>query len=145
MAGHWPSECRSHRVIPRYEEPKSRKTPPSPLGVKVHPIITHADGRSEISTLPVTEEKLMLHAKRYGLGAIAEVAKWEGITLSKGGPDKDITVRTRRLKRRRRTDASLRRDVLERHGRGRMVAAIADVLNVSDRRVKEILASAEAA
>ncbi len=88
----------------------------------------------------------MRHAKRYGLSGIADVAKAEGINLSsKGGPDKDITLRRKRLKRRRRTDASLRHDVLELYRRGRMEAAIADVVNISERRVKEILAEAQAA
>ncbi len=133
-------------VDPRPAKVLRRKTSPSPPGAKVHRVVTHEDGRAEIPTLPVSEEKLMLHAKRYGLAGIAEVAKAEGINLSsKAGPDKDITVRTKRLKRRRRTDASLRHDVLELHRRGRMEAAIADVVNISERRVREILASAQAA
>jgi len=133
-------------VDPRPAKVKRRRTSPSPPGVKVHPIVTHEDGRAEIPALPVSEEKLMRHAKRYGLSGIADVAKAEGINLSsKGGPDKDITLRRKRLKRRRRTDASLRHDVLELYRRGRMEAAIADVVNISERRVKEILAEAQAA
>jgi len=128
------------------DKAKPRKTNRPPAGVKVHLIEQNMDGPVSMPTLPVTEENLLRHAKRYGLAGITEVAKAEGVNLSaKGGPDKDITVRTKRLKRRRRTDASVRHDVLELRRRGRMEAAIADVVNISQRRVKEIIASAQAA
>jgi DNA-binding NarL/FixJ family response regulator len=37
---------------------------------------------------------------------------------------------------------ALRTEVLELHGRGLVPAAIADLLNISDRRVKDFLANA---
>lgn len=45
-------------------------------------------------------------------------------------------------KRHRRTSAELRDEVLALHERGLIPAAIADVLNLSDRRVKALLPKA---
>ena len=47
--------------------------------------------------------------------------------------------------RRRRSSAQLRQEVIDLNKRGLVVAAIANQLNVADRRVKEILAEAVAA
>lgn len=45
-------------------------------------------------------------------------------------------------KRHRRSSAALRAEILELHERGLIPAAIADALNVSDRRVKALLPKA---
>ena len=55
------------------------------------------------------------------------------------GIDLSIRKRTGEPKRRRRTSEQLRREVAELRGRGMVPLAIADSLNVSDRRVSEIL------
>lgn len=52
---------------------------------------------------------------------------------------KQAGKRTRPPKRRRPTTPGLRVQVLELRDRGLVVAAIADTLNISDRRVREIL------
>ncbi len=58
----------------------------------------------------------------------------------------DLRVRTQgqRPKRRRRTSEDLRREVAELRARGMVPAAIADTLNVADRRVQALLRELDA-
>ena len=97
-----------------------------------HEIVHYADGRFDIPTLRPTPEQLHRHAERFGPESVQETADMYGIDLS-------IRKRTGQPKRRRRTSEELRRDVAELRGRGMVPLAIADTLNVSDRRVSEIL------
>jgi hypothetical protein len=79
-----------------------------------------------------SRESLFRHADRFGSDGVAETASVYAI-------DMRVKRDAARPKRRRRTSASLRAEVLELRGRGVVPLAIASVLNVSDRRVREIL------
>jgi hypothetical protein len=77
-------------------------------------------------------ERLLRHAERFGPELVKETAAELGVSLRvKAGP---------RPKRRRRTSAELLAQVAELRSRGLLPAAIADALNVSDRRVRDVLA-----
>jgi len=92
-------------------------------------------GRSTLLATP-TGDGLHKHAQRFGPDQVRETAKLYGI---------DMRVRsTPKVKRQRRTSADLTAQVVELHARGVVEAAIADTLNVSDRRVGEILSAAAA-
>jgi hypothetical protein len=77
-------------------------------------------------------EALRRHGDRYGVEGVAETAAAFGIDLR-------VKRDRARPKRQRRTSANLKAQVLQLHTRGMVPTAIADVLNVSDRRVKELL------
>ena len=85
-----------------------------------------------------TEEAFRKHRHSHGGEGIAEVA---------GSYDLKAAAReAKRLepkaKRNRRTNAELRAEVLALHERGLVPTAIADVLNLSDRRVKTLVQQA---
>ena len=76
------------------------------------------------------------HAGRYGTEGVKAVASVRGL---------DLNVRkvAELPKRRRRTTGDLIEEARRLHARGMVAGAIADVLNVSDRRVRELLAEPE--
>jgi hypothetical protein len=76
----------------------------------------------------VTAEQLRRHIARYGAEGCEELAAALGVVLP--GP-----------KRRRRTTPTLRSQVLELRARGLVPEAIADALNISDRRCRSLLRS----
>lgn len=78
----------------------------------------------------------LLHAQRFGPELVEETAKQHGV---------DLRVQAPKAKRMRRTTPNVRGQVLELASRGTVTEAIADVLNLSDRRVREILASEQQA
>jgi hypothetical protein len=83
-----------------------------------------------------TEAALRKHARRFGKECVAEVAEAYGMTalaaeLSETGG-----------KRQRRTTRELRAQVVALHERGVVPAGIADTLNISDSRVRKLLAQA---
>jgi hypothetical protein len=84
-----------------------------------------------------TPEALLTHANRFGVEGVNETASVFGVEMGHVG-DEEMP------KRHRRTGPTVRQQVLELHGRGAVVAAIADTLNIADRRVKDILAHAAA-
>jgi hypothetical protein len=57
----------------------------------------------------------------------------------------DSTIKKPKPYRRRRSSAQLHQEVIDLYKRGLVVAAIANQLNIADRRVKAILAEAVAA
>jgi len=84
-----------------------------------------------------TSEALHRHAERFGPDFVKETAEAYGIDL------RNVSARPKSAeKRTRRTTETLKTKVLNLHARGVVPTAIADVLNVSDRRVKEILGAA---
>lgn len=84
-----------------------------------------------------TAEQLRRHAERFGPDGVNETARQLGV---------ETCVRpAQKAKQRRHTTRNLRGQVLELHRRGAMAEAIADTLDVSDRRVQSILASASEA
>jgi hypothetical protein len=82
-----------------------------------------------------TVQALQRHAQRFGPEGVNEIAEVYG----------DLTAVPASVgpKRMRRTGLSLRSQVLALRDRGIVPSAIADTLNVSDRRVREILAAAD--
>lgn len=86
-----------------------------------------------VSSTP-TAEQLRKHAERFGPEGVAEIAAAYGIDMSA----KSIAPKP---KRRRRTTPGIKAQVAELHARGMIPAAIADTLNLADRRVKELLAA----
>jgi hypothetical protein len=84
---------------------------------------------------PPTVEAFHRHAERFGPELVRDTAAAFGI---------DLRARNTaaKPKRQRRTGPSLKSQVLELRGRGIMPTAIADALNISDRRVREILRAA---
>lgn len=83
---------------------------------------------------PITEESLRRHAERFGPEGVREVALKSSTKMSRvaaNGPNAP--------KRRRRTTQDLVEQVTELHTRGLAATAIADTLNLGDRRVREII------
>jgi hypothetical protein len=95
-----------------------------------------ADGSIDVPSLPVSVDALRRHAERYGTDGVKAVASVCGL---------DLNVRkvAELPKRRRRTTGQLVEEARLLRDRGMVPGAIADVLNVSDRRVKELLAEPE--
>lgn len=84
-----------------------------------------------------TSEALHRHAERFGSEFVKETAELFGIDL------RNVAARAKTdEKRTRRTTETLRAKVLNLHERGVVATAIADTLNVSDRRVVQILRAA---
>ena len=83
----------------------------------------------------ITAEMFRRHADKFGPESVRETAAELGVELSRS----TVTPARKAPKFRRRTTASLTRDVREMRGRGVVVTAIADSLNISDRRVKELI------
>jgi len=101
--------------------------------------VTFGSGRSTraplVGRLVVVEpsgDSLHRHAQRFGSEGVSGVARAYGNPSLRPAP-------AGAPKRRRRTSAELREAVAGLHGRGVVPAAIADALNVSDRRVKDLL------
>jgi hypothetical protein len=86
-----------------------------------------------------SEDEFRTHRRRYGGEGIAEVA---GCYEMKPAFKEAKRLERSEAKRNRRSSAELKAEVLELHGRGLVPAAIADVLNISDRRVKAQVAKA---
>jgi hypothetical protein len=80
------------------------------------------------------EEQLRRHAQRYGNEGVSEIAA----TIPNGSA-LAAELTESHGSRQRRTSTPLREQVLALKNRGMVRAAIADTLNVSDRRVAEIL------
>jgi hypothetical protein len=80
-----------------------------------------------------TATELHRHAERFGREGVDEIAAVYEIELNAS------TARQAGPRSKRHTGPALREQVIELHGRGLLPTAIADVLNVSDRRVKEVL------
>jgi hypothetical protein len=93
-----------------------------------HPIVHYSDGSFEIPTLPVTAGSLRRHMKRFGVEGTETVAVEVGVTVAARAPS-----------RRRRTTEILVQEAAELRVRGLIPAAIADVLNISDRRCRALL------
>ena len=72
---------------------------------------------------------------RFGADGVAEIKDAYQLTLRNAVP-------VSRAKRARRTTESMKSKVLNLHVRGVVPAAIADQLNISDRRVTDILRAA---
>ena len=82
-------------------------------------------------------EALHRHAQRFGPAMVKETVAVFGVDL------RNVVAAPKTTgKRTRRTTETLKAKVLNLHERGVIPAAIADQLNVSDRRVKEILRAA---
>lgn len=96
--------------------------------------LAYADGQT---VRPPTRDKLDTHARRYGVECVNETAAIYGV-------DMKLRREPSKPKRSRRTTGELRGQVLELRSRGLVGTAIADALNVSDRRVNTILAAAAA-
>jgi hypothetical protein len=97
---------------------------------------THSEHGAVASAMP-TAEDFQRHAYLYGAECVTETARAFG--------GKQLTVSAApgsKAKRYRRTTPNLRDQVLGLHARGLVVSAIADALNVADRRVREILKAA---
>jgi hypothetical protein len=88
--------------------------------------------RDAVSLRPPTRDQLLRHAEKFGTEGVADVAR-------------EYEIDMRRLKKeakpklRRRTNDELRGQVLELASRGVVKTAIADALNISDRRIDAIL------
>ena len=100
-------------------------------GRRIHEVDHYADESFRIPTLPLTGERLHRHAE-IGTDGIRATADMHGLDLR-------VRPQGQRPKRRRRTSAQLRQEVAELRGRGMVPAAIADALNVSDRRLAGLL------
>jgi hypothetical protein len=86
---------------------------------------------------PLAIEDLHRHAARFGPECVKETARVYG------GELRNLAVVPKSAaKRQRRTTESLRMEILALRDRGVVPAAIADTLNLSDRRVAEILKAA---
>jgi hypothetical protein len=87
----------------------------------------------------LTAEQLRKHAARFGPEMVAETAVAAGI---------DVRQRSKRqpapARRQRRSSQQITQQVLELRGRGLVVSAIADSLNISDRRARQIIAATTA-
>jgi hypothetical protein len=93
----------------------------------------------DVLGLPAPDrEALYVHAEKFGPEGVNETAQVYGVNMK-------VKKAAPKPKRRRRTTAELRHQVLELHRRKIVPAAIADTLNVSDRRVAQILRSEQAA
>jgi hypothetical protein len=88
---------------------------------------------------PPTAEQLHRHAERFGSELIAETAREYGVDLR-------LRKRADAPKRQRRTSAGLEQEFAQLYFERRMVlSAVADVLNISDRRAATLLKRLEAA
>jgi hypothetical protein len=97
---------------------------------------TRSEHGAVVSVTP-TAEDLHRHARLHGSGCVADTAR------AFGGKQIAVTAAPRSTaKRHRRTTPNLREQVLALHARGLVASAIADTLNVADRRVREILKAA---
>jgi hypothetical protein len=85
-----------------------------------------------------TGEQLRRHADRFGPDGVNETAVVYGVDLR-------VYETERREKRHRRTSSTLRSNVIELRARRLVDTAIADALNIADRRVREILNRSAAA
>ena len=83
-------------------------------------------------------EQLHRHAEKFRSEGVAEVARAYGIELVVRDAD------AKRPRRSRRTTAALEAQVVDLRARGLIPTAIADTLNLADRRVQEILRRREA-
>jgi hypothetical protein len=95
--------------------------------------IVRLGGRTEPMAAP-THEALAKHAKRYRRDGVAETALEYGMTASAA------ELAERAGAKRRHTSESMRVQVLALRARGAVPSAIADTLNISDRRVRQLLA-----
>jgi hypothetical protein len=86
-----------------------------------------------------TAEDLLRHTATRGLEGVAEIAAAYSVNLRVG---KRPTIQP---KRQRRTTTALRDEIVQLRQSGVLVAAIADELNISERRVRELLRDSEAA
>ena len=94
-------------------------------------------GHSTVLAVP-SGDALHRHSQRFGPELVNETGKLLGV-------DANVKRQPAKVKRQRRTTADVSAQVVELHGRGIVDAAIADTLNLSDRRVREILTTAAAA
>jgi hypothetical protein len=95
--------------------------------------------RAELDGVPLrppTRDELLRHAERFGTEAVADVAQEYGVDMR--------LKKDAKPKLRRRTNDELRGQVLELASRGVLKTAIADALNVSDRRIDAILKASAA-
>ena len=90
--------------------------------------------RTEFPDAPTAEE-LHKHVARFGSDGVPEIRDAYQVTLRNAVPPS-------KAKRARRTTETLKAKVLNLNERGVVPAAIADTLNISDRRVNEILRAA---
>jgi hypothetical protein len=111
-----------------------RRKRSKPVGA-AHAVVHGAEGSIDVPSLPVTVDGLRRHAERYGPDGVKAVASVRRL---------DLNVRkvAELPKRRRRTTGDLIEEARRLRERGMVTGAIADVLNVPDRRVKELLAEA---
>ena len=84
-----------------------------------------------------TAEGLHKHADRFSPDGVAEITDAYRLTLLNVS-----AAPASKAKRARRTSETMKTKVLNLHERGVVPAAIADTLNISDRRVSEILRAA---
>jgi hypothetical protein len=101
------------------------------------PAVGSANARYWQQFVAPTSEALHRHATRFGLEFVKATAEAFGIYLRNVAAVPKSTE-----KKTRRTTETLRAKVLNLHERGVVPAAIADTLNVSDRRVAQILRAA---
>jgi hypothetical protein len=83
-----------------------------------------------------TEAALRKHARRFGNECVSEIADAYGLTATAA------ELAETSGKRQRRTTESLRAQVIALRDRGVVPAAIGDTLNISDSRVRKLLAQA---
>ena len=92
--------------------------------------------RSQFPDAP-SAEGLHKHAQRFSPDGVSEIRDAYQVTLLNMSP-----APTSKAPRTRRTTESMKTKVLNLHERGVVPAAIADTLNISDRRVSAILRAA---
>ena len=90
--------------------------------------------RSQFPDAPTSEE-LHRHVARFGPDGVAEIRDAYQVTMRSAPP-------TSKAPKRRHTTETLKAKVLNLHERGVVPAAIADQLNISDKRVSAILKAA---
>jgi len=95
--------------------------------------IVRLNGKTEPLLAP-THEALARHAKRYGRDCVSETALEYGLTASAA----ELAETTG--SRRRHTSMPMRKQALALQARGVIPAAIADTLNISDKRARQLLA-----
>jgi hypothetical protein len=90
-----------------------------------------------------TVEQFICHAQRFGAEYVRETAERYLAAPELAALDAELALLAHRngkpTARQRRTTATLRAQVVELDRRGLVRAAIADALNISDRRVADIL------
>lgn len=92
--------------------------------------------RTQFPEAPTAEE-LHKHVARFGPDGVAEIKDAYELTLLNVS-----AAPASKAPRARRTTESMKTKVLNLHERGVVPAAIADTLNISDRRVQDILRAA---